>query len=85
MSVRELKETLEKVAAGADDLATLLQKFSAKNADDLTAAMKVLDGTSTGTDANVRTSLNDAKSALDEARRAMTDAANAARDYASRV
>ena len=85
MSVRELQDTLHKVAEDADAFKDLLGKFLAQNEEDLSDAMRALDGNTTGTDGAVRASLNSAKSALESARASMADAAEAARDYASRI
>ena len=85
MSVKDLKETLKKVAEGADDFSTMLKQFVDKNAEDMAAAQKALDGTSTGTDNTVKAALNEAKAAIEEAKSAMSEAAAAARNYAARV
>lgn len=85
MSVNDLKITLEKVAQGADDLGDMLTQFVDKNAEDMAAAQKALDGTSTGTDGAVKSALDEAKTAIEEAKTAMADAAAAARNYAARV
>jgi len=85
MSVRDLQETLRKVAEDADTFKDLLGKFLKQNSDDLSDAVKALDGNTTGTEGAVRASLNSAKTALESAKSSMESAATAARNYASSI
>jgi len=85
MSVKDLQDSLEKVAQQADGFAGLLTKFAQQNSEDLDAAMGALDGTKSGADGQVKSALDDATRAIDEAKKAMEDAAMAARSYANSI
>jgi HPt (histidine-containing phosphotransfer) domain-containing protein len=85
MSVRELQNALRVVAQDAENHKDALVRFLRVNEDELSEAMRALDGTTTDAAADVRSTLNEARSSLESAIKSMASAAQAARDFANRI